>query len=79
MYIHIYICTYTYVIDKGAPRDGLGCRQMGSTPNGAAAEVINSDRLGEKMRPGTFGEIKAGQREHPKKSLCRQTRSLQRP
>ena len=28
--------------------------------NGAAAEVFNFDRLGKKIRPGTFGKIKAG-------------------
>ena len=34
--------------------------------NGAAAKVMNFDRLGEKVRPGTSGKIKAGQRECPK-------------
>ena len=34
--------------------------------NGAAAKVMNFDRLRKKVRPGTFGKIKVGQREHPK-------------
>ena len=38
----------------------------GVNTNGAAAKVMNFDRLGEKVRPGTSGKIKAGQRECPK-------------
>ena len=35
--------------------------KMGSTLiNGAASKVTNFDRLGENVRPGTFGEIKVG-------------------
>ena len=32
----------------------------GVNTNGAAAKVMNFDRLGEKVRPGTFGNIKVG-------------------
>ena len=40
----------------------------GVNTNGAAAEVINFDRLGEtKVRPGTFGKIKVGKREYQQK------------
>ena len=35
-------------------------RTNGVNTNGAAAKVINFDRLGKKVRPGTFGNIKAG-------------------
>ena len=35
-------------------------RTSGVDANGAAARVRNSDRLGEKVRPGTFGNTKAG-------------------
>ena len=28
-------------------------------------KVMNFDRLGKRVRPGTFGEIKVGQREYP--------------
>ena len=40
----------------------IGCEQMGSVnTNGAAAKVVNFDRLGKKIRPGTsFGKIKVG-------------------
>ena len=36
--------------------------------NGAAAKVMIFDRLREKVRPGTFGNIKVGQQEYPKSS-----------
>ena len=32
----------------------------GVDTNGAAAKVIVFDRLGKKVRPGTFGNIKVG-------------------
>ena len=40
----------------------LGCGQMRSTliSNGAPAKVMGCDRLGKKVRPGTFGKIKVG-------------------
>ena len=41
-------------------------RTNGINTNGAAAEVMNFDRLGKKVRPVTFGKIKAGSREYPK-------------
>ena len=36
------------------------CGQTGSTLMGPAAKVMNFDRLGKKVRPGTFGKIKLG-------------------
>ena len=41
-------------------------RTNGVSTNGAAAEAMNFDGLGKKVRPGTFGKIKAGEREHAK-------------
>ena len=38
----------------------LGLLTNGVNTNGAAAKVINLDRLGKKARPGTFGNIKVG-------------------
>ena len=35
-------------------------RTNGVNTNGAAAEVMNFDRLGKKVRPGTFGNIQVG-------------------
>ena len=35
-------------------------RTNGVHTNGAAAEVIDVDGLGKKVRPGTFGYIKVG-------------------
>ena len=35
-------------------------RRNGVNTNGAAAKVIRFERLGEKVRPGTFGKIKVG-------------------
>ena len=35
-------------------------RTNGVNTNGAAAKVMNSDRLGKRVRPGTFGKIKVG-------------------
>ena len=35
-------------------------RTNGVNTNGAAATVMNFDRLGKKIRPGTLGEIKVG-------------------
>ena len=42
-------------------------RTNGVDTNGAAAKVMNFDRLQKKVRPAsTFGEIKVGKREYPK-------------
>ena len=38
--------------------DAPWLRTNGVNTNGAAAEVMNIDRLGKKVRPVTFGEIK---------------------
>ena len=35
-------------------------RTNGVNTNGATAKVMNFDRLGKKVRPGTFGEINVG-------------------
>ena len=35
-------------------------RRNGVNTNGAAAKVMNFDRLGKKVRPGTCGKIKVG-------------------
>ena len=35
-------------------------RTNGVDTNGAAAKVMNLDRLGKKVRPGTFGKTKVG-------------------
>ena len=48
-------------------------RTNGVNTNGAAAKVMNVDRLGEKVRPGTFGNIKSRLMAVPKTSLCQQT------
>ena len=40
-------------------------RTNGVNSNGAAAKVMIFDRLGKKVRPGTFGRIKVGSRVYP--------------
>ena len=51
-------------LSSGALRFGW-LRTNGINTNGAAAKVKMFDRLGEKVRPGTFGKIKVGSREYP--------------
>ena len=51
-------------------------RTNGVYTNGAAANVINYDRLGKKVRPGTFEKIQVGLREYPEKSLCQQKHDI---
>ena len=46
----------TVVLMDGAPL----LRTHGVNTNGAAAKAMNFDILGKKVRPGTFGMIKAG-------------------
>ena len=41
-------------------------RTTGVNTNGAAAKVINFDRLGKKVHPGTLRKITVGKREYPK-------------
>ena len=48
-------------------------RTNGVNTNGAAAEVMNSERFRRKVRPGTSGNIKAGKREYPKIPLSTKT------
>ena len=38
----------------------FGCGTKGVNTNGAAAKVNDFDRLGKKVRPGPFGNIKVG-------------------
>ena len=49
---------------RGGDGQGRGdlswLRTNGVNTNGAAAKVFAFDRLGKKVRPGTFGEIKVG-------------------
>ena len=40
-----------------SPLTAVWLRTNGVNPNGAAAKVRNFDRLGKKVRPGTFGKI----------------------
>ena len=48
-------------ICKGAELCGVeGLRTNGVSTNGAAAKIINFDRLGKKARPGSFGKTKVG-------------------
>ena len=44
----------------GLARCSPWLRTNGVNTNGAAAKVMDFDRLGKKVRPGTFGEIKVG-------------------
>ena len=55
----------------------LGRGQTGSTTNGAAAKVMNFDRLGTKVRPDTFLGKTRRLTEVPKKSLCQKTGNSQ--
>ena len=41
-------------------------RTNGVNTNGADAKVMIFERLGKKVRPGTFGKINVGYRECPK-------------
>ena len=52
-------------------RGHLGRGQIGIDTNGTAAKVMNFDRSGKNVRPGTFGEIKVGYREYPKVPLSK--------
>ena len=57
-----FIASIISVIIIAAPGFQLATwlRTNGVNTNGAAAKVMNFDRLGEKVRPGTFGKIKVG-------------------
>ena len=50
MYIYIYIYIHVY--------NWLRTNRVNT--NGAVAKVMNFDRLGKELRPGTFGKIKVG-------------------
>ena len=73
IYIYIYIYTHTNTTTYGArtlraeqllTKDWL--RTNGVNTNGAAAKVMNFDRLVKKVRPDTFGKIEVGSRGYPK-------------
>ena len=53
--IYIYIYMYTY-IQRELYRY---LRTNGVNTHGAVAKVMNSDRLGKKVRPGTFGKTRS--------------------
>ena len=44
----------------------------GVNANVAAAKVMQFESLGRKVHPGTFGKMKVGWREYPRKSLSKQ-------
>ena len=60
---------------------GLWLRTNGVNTNGAAAEVMNFDGLGKKVRPGAFWKIKVLRLTGVKKFLCQKniTLNLRRP
>ena len=69
--IHIYIYIYGFCelkVHRRHPvrRRSAWSRTNGVNTNGATAKGMHFDRMGKKVRPGTFGEIKVGQREYPK-------------
>ena len=58
----LVIVVITAVGSAGGPsrRAPFWLRRNGVNTNGAAAKVIYVDRLGNRVRPGTFGNIKVG-------------------
>ena len=73
IYIYIYIsqenitaaCHFKrggpHAVASFRPAKGMGwLRTNKVNANGAAAKEIDFDRLGKKVRPGTFGKIKVG-------------------
>ena len=59
------IISNRYTLNKmplrsGQPGSVAWLRTNGVNTNGAAAKVMNFDRLGKKVRPGTFGKIQIG-------------------
>ena len=80
MFILYVIYIYIYIFCMLGTEGGPSCsslfhaavswlRTHGVNTIGAAAKVVNFDRLGKKVRPGTFGKIKVGERESPKVPL----------
>ena len=52
-------CLFKWQGRKSRPSEGFArLRTNGVNNNGAAAKEMNFDRLGKKVRPGTFGKIK---------------------
>ena len=70
-YIHIFTHTYMHACMH------TYMRTNGVNTNGAAAKVMNSDRLGEKVRPDTLLEGKGRLMGVPKKSVCQTTYKFQ--
>ena len=60
-----------YVHARPCPKHAVAIwlRTNGVDTNGATAKVINFDRLGKKVRPGTFGEDKSRLTGVPKRSV----------
>ena len=55
--IMLYNITLYHIISSFSSACGPWLRTNGVNPNGAAAKVVKFDRLGKKVRPGTFGRI----------------------
>ena len=47
-------------LSQWAGTRGIWLRTNGVNTNGAAAKVMNFDRLGKKVHPSTFGKIRVG-------------------
>ena len=54
-------------------------RTNGVNTTGVAAKVMNSDRLGKKVRPGTFGNIAIYEWEYPKSPSAQKHESRSGP
>ena len=66
IYIYIYVRIYVYTCFPylAYAKRILVADKWGRLYNGAAAKVIIFDRLGKRVRPGTFGNIKVGKWEN---------------
>ena len=83
IYKHIHIHTHTYIYSGAEANAALaveGARWLrtdGVNTNGAAAKVIMFDRLGKKVRPGTFEHTKVGYNGSTQKVPLSKTHNLQ--
>ena len=50
--MHVYVCVCIYSSSRG---EGVWLRTSGVNTNEAAAKVMNFDRLGKTVCPGTIG------------------------
>ena len=60
--VYVVVCAHKGLVSCTA-MPAWSCiwlRTNGVNTHGAAAKVMNSDTLGKKVRPGTFGKIKVG-------------------